>query len=70
MTVEIPKFKGMRKLSSLPARPLREKQREELNERGKLYMGLSKVAFLNYSGVLVQVLGCGMNMRVVKLRVR
>lgn len=60
----------MRKISSLSAHPLTHKHREELTARGKLYTDLAKVAFLNYSGILVQVTGSGMDRRVVKLRVR
>mgnify|MGYP001560481048 FL=1 len=60
----------MRKISSLSAHPLTPKHREELTARGKLYTDLAKVAFLNYSGILVQVTGSGMDRRVVKLRVR
>lgn len=58
----------MRKISSLPAHPLGDKQREELTARGRTYCDLAGVRFLDYSGVLVQVIGCGMDRRVVKLR--
>jgi hypothetical protein len=58
----------MRKISSLPAHPLGDKQRAELTARGRTYCDLAGVRFLEYSGVLVQVIGCGMDRRVVKLR--
>lgn len=65
---KILKFKGMRKISSLTAHPLGDKQREELTTRGRTYCELAGVRFLNYDGGLIQVVGCGMDRRIVKLR--
>jgi hypothetical protein len=60
----------MRKIASLAAHPLSDKQREELTARGRLYTDLAGVRFLDYSGVLIQVIGQGMDQRIIKLRVR
>ncbi|KAM0749809.1 P-loop containing nucleoside triphosphate hydrolase protein [Meredithblackwellia eburnea MCA 4105] len=65
---QIPKFKGMRKISSLPVHPLSDKHREELTARGLLYTGLARVAFMTYSGSLIQVVGSGIDRRIIKLR--
>ncbi|KAK4699629.1 hypothetical protein P7C70_g6631, partial [Phenoliferia sp. Uapishka_3] len=59
---------GMRKISSLPVHPLDEKRREELTTRGRLYTGLARVAFMSYSGSLIQILGSGCERKIIKLR--
>ncbi|KAL8279878.1 hypothetical protein RQP46_007728 [Phenoliferia psychrophenolica] len=53
----IPKFKGLRKVSSLSAHPISDKRRDELTARGRLYVGLARVAFMSYSGSLIQAEG-------------
>ncbi|GAA5874915.1 hypothetical protein JCM8547_003609 [Rhodosporidiobolus lusitaniae] len=72
----IPKFKSLRRLSSLPLQPLSPSStlHRDLSERGKRYCELTGDAgvggsrFLEYGGVLMIVTGCGMERRVVKLR--
>lgn len=60
----------MRKLSSLPVHPLTDQRREALTARGRIYTSLARVAFMSYSGSLIQVTGCGIDRRIIKLRVR
>jgi hypothetical protein len=62
-------FAGTKSLASLAARPLTDKHREELIARGKLYCGLTKVCYLEYSGTLTQVSGKGMAKQVIRMRV-
>ncbi|KAM0792905.1 hypothetical protein ACM66B_002666 [Microbotryomycetes sp. NB124-2] len=66
--VEIPKFKGLRNVGSLNAFPMTQRHREELTARGKRYTELSGVRFLNYSSVLIQRRGHGMDRRIIKMR--
>ncbi|GAA5833648.1 hypothetical protein JCM5353_006600 [Sporobolomyces roseus] len=57
------KFKALRRLSSLPLSPLNSSSKlyEELSARGKVYVTLSGLRFLQYDGVLSQEVGHGMN---------
>ncbi|GAA6023290.1 hypothetical protein JCM10207_006222 [Rhodosporidiobolus poonsookiae] len=73
----IPKFKSLRRLSALPITPLvpSSKLHNELTARGKLYCGLTGdcadkggMRFLGYEGVLMQVVGSGLERKVIKLR--
>jgi len=68
----IDQFKALRRLSSLPLSPLKpsSKLHEDLASRGKVYVTLSGVRFLQYDGVLSQEVGYGMNKTIIKLRVR
>ncbi|KAK4049370.1 hypothetical protein OIV83_004102 [Microbotryomycetes sp. JL201] len=66
--VEIPKFKGLRNIGALNAFPMTTRYREELTARGKRYTELAGVHFLNYSSVLIQRKGHGMDRRIIKMR--
>lgn len=84
---EVPKFKGLRKVSTLPVHslsdivrdaielilliqvyPMTDNARADLTARGEKYCDLAGVRFLNYSSVLIQVVGHGMDRRIVKIR--
>ncbi|BGO98223.1 hypothetical protein NBRC10513v2_001392 [Rhodotorula toruloides] len=70
---QIPKFKSLRRLTSLPVQPLSPTSPlyTDLVSRGKKYVELTEgggMRFLRYEGVMVQVLGVGMDRRVVKMR--
>ncbi|GAA5974885.1 hypothetical protein JCM11641_008411 [Rhodosporidiobolus odoratus] len=75
---KVVKFKSLRRLSSLSIQPLAldSKLHTTLTERGQLYVGLSSdalvecggIRFLNYKGVLMQLVCDGMSRRVVKTR--
>ncbi|BGO89279.1 hypothetical protein NBRC10512v2_001230 [Rhodotorula toruloides] len=70
---QIPKFKSLRRLTSLPVQPLSPSSSlyTDLVSRGKKYVELTEgggMRFLRYEGVMVQVLGVGMDKRVVKMR--
>ncbi|BGP29766.1 hypothetical protein JCM10296v2_001511 [Rhodotorula toruloides] len=70
---QIPKFKSLRRLTSLPVQPLSPASSlyTDLVSRGKKYVELTEgggMRFLRYEGVMVQVLGVGMDKRVVKMR--
>lgn len=66
--VDLPQFKGMRNVTSLNAWPLDHRQREELTERGRRYKELAGVRFMEYTGVLTQTQGCGMNKKIIRYR--
>ncbi|GEM08992.1 AAA family ATPase [Rhodotorula toruloides] len=72
---QIPKFESLRRLTSLPVQPLSPTSPlyTDLYSRGKKYVELTGgggMRFLRYEGVMVQVLGSGMERRVVKMRAR
>ena len=71
-SLAFPQFKALRRLSSLPLSPLKPSSKlyEDLASRGKVYVTLSGVRFLQYDGVLSQEVGYGMNKTIIKLRVR
>ncbi|KAI5475269.1 AAA family ATPase [Pseudohyphozyma bogoriensis] len=51
-STNIPSFKSVKPLSSLPGRPVRASTIETLRERGRKYIELSRVAFVEYKGSL------------------
>ncbi|KAI5475272.1 AAA family ATPase [Pseudohyphozyma bogoriensis] len=69
ITTRITSFKSLRRLSSLPAKPASEGLVKMLRERGRRYVELTeKVRFVEYKGSLLQVFGCGMERKVIKMR--
>ncbi|GAA5961988.1 hypothetical protein JCM3765_007185 [Sporobolomyces pararoseus] len=68
---KIPKFKALRRLSTLATVPLKpgSKLYQELETRGKSYLSLSgSPKFLYYNGVLTQIIGFGSNKKINKMR--
>ncbi|GAA5949933.1 hypothetical protein JCM10213_004260 [Rhodosporidiobolus nylandii] len=76
---KIMKYKSLRRLSTLPLTPLEpgSKLHDELTARGRQYCSLtgdaqaengSGLRYLKYGGTLMQLVGGGMDQRVVKLR--
>ncbi|KAL8279877.1 hypothetical protein RQP46_007727 [Phenoliferia psychrophenolica] len=68
VAVGIPEFKGMQEIPSLAVYPLTDNGREELTERGRISVSLSRVAFQFYSGNLIQVSGVGHERQIIRLR--
>ncbi|GAA6041754.1 hypothetical protein JCM8097_008314 [Rhodosporidiobolus ruineniae] len=73
---QIPKFQGLRRISSLSVTPLQpaSKLHDELTARGKRYCELTGAAgedggrFLNYDGAIMFFTGSGHERKIVKLR--